>query len=234
MRATVEAGLRWLEQRSHPSPDDQWLLVPADHPALDSSVVSLLRQARSKAPDKSILVPTHGGRRGHPTLIGWKHVAGIRALPAGSGLNAYLRQQAGETLEVPVNSPGVLCDLDTPEDYERLTAARCRLFVYGTLMRGGRNHALLAGQRFLREAVTRPNYRLCEVGAYRGLVRADIDGRAIPGELYEIDRRLIRELDELEGAPDLYRLESVEIEGVEEPAYAYFYQRPVGARAAEG
>jgi hypothetical protein len=32
----------------------------------------------------------------------------------------YLRAQAAETLEVPVAGEGVLCDLDTAEDYERL------------------------------------------------------------------------------------------------------------------
>lgn len=34
MRATVERGLRLLEERFHPRPDDAWLLAPADHPAL--------------------------------------------------------------------------------------------------------------------------------------------------------------------------------------------------------
>jgi len=120
MRATVEAGLHWLEDRFNPAPDDQWLLVPADHPTLDPSVVRQLLRARAEGPGASIVVPTHGGRRGHPTLIDWKHVAGIRALAPGQGLNVYLRRLAAETREVAVDSPGVLCDLDTPEEYERL------------------------------------------------------------------------------------------------------------------
>jgi CTP:molybdopterin cytidylyltransferase MocA len=53
-------------------------------------------------------------------LIGWSHVADIRALPAGQGLNGYLRQHPAATLEVAVASPEILLDLDTPEDYERL------------------------------------------------------------------------------------------------------------------
>src|SRR5207253_7780339 len=39
MRATVEAGLRHLESRFHPNPDDWWLLAPADHPVLSAAVV---------------------------------------------------------------------------------------------------------------------------------------------------------------------------------------------------
>jgi molybdenum cofactor cytidylyltransferase len=120
MRATVEHGLRWLEDHLHPRPDDAWLLAPADHPALDADVVRQLCVSYSREPGQTILVPTYGGRRGHPTLIEWRHVPGIRALPAGQGIDAYLRAHAEETLELPVASAGVLCDLDTPEDYERL------------------------------------------------------------------------------------------------------------------
>jgi molybdenum cofactor cytidylyltransferase len=120
MRATVKAGLRWLEDRFHPEPDDKWLLTPADHPALDAAVVRQLLEAGAANPDASIVIPTCQGRRGHPTLIAWRHVAGVRSLPAGEGLNAYLRQHMAETLELPVVSAGIFCDLDTPEDYQRL------------------------------------------------------------------------------------------------------------------
>lgn len=98
------------------------------------------------------------------------------------------------------------------------------LFVYGTLMRGGVRHAVLRGQRFLREAVTRPKYLLFDLGAYPGLVRAEEDGRAIYGELYEVERRLIPRLDMIEGAPELYRLEPVEIEAETARVYGYTYQ----------
>jgi molybdenum cofactor cytidylyltransferase len=120
MRDTVEQGLRWLENRLQPHDEDNWLLVPADHPTLDAAVVQQLLQARAAHPEFSIIIPKFQGQRGHPALIGWRHVAGIRALPANHGLNTYLRGQATVTLEVPVSSADVLEDLDTPADYERL------------------------------------------------------------------------------------------------------------------
>jgi len=120
MRATVERGLSWLEERFQPRDDDAWLLVPADHPTLDPAVVVALTQARRCHPEASIVIPTYEGRRGHPALIVWHHVAGIRALAPDRGLNAYLRLHAAQTLELPVTTPHVTCDLDTPEDYERL------------------------------------------------------------------------------------------------------------------
>jgi CTP:molybdopterin cytidylyltransferase MocA len=122
MRATVEAGLRWLEEKFNPRPEDDWLLAPGDHPTLESGVVRQLLQVRAAHPGASIFIPTFGGRRGHPALIAWRHVAGIRSLPSGQGLNAYLRRPAAETVELPVATASVLCDLDTPEDYERLQA----------------------------------------------------------------------------------------------------------------
>lgn len=120
MRATVEHGLAWLEQRYHPGPDDAWLLVPADHPTLDAAVIRGLCDERRRCPEGSIFVPTWQGRRGHPTLIGWGHVAGVRSWPADQGLNTYLRAQGGCVREVPAGGPEVVQDLDTPEDLARL------------------------------------------------------------------------------------------------------------------
>jgi molybdenum cofactor cytidylyltransferase len=122
MRATVEAGLDWVERYIVPPPE-AWFLAPADQPTLSAVVVRGLIEARRREPAYSVFVPTFGGRRGHPTLIDWKHVAGMRAHPIGEGLNAYLRRCAAETLAVPVEDAGVLADLDTPEDYERLRRA---------------------------------------------------------------------------------------------------------------
>lgn len=120
MRATIEFGLRWLEETLRPAPTDHWLLVPADHPTLRADVVQSLAEAQTAHPEQSIFIPTYDGQRGHPTLIGWRHVAGIRQLPPDQGLNTYLRQQQDQTHEVPVATADVLLDLDTPADYERL------------------------------------------------------------------------------------------------------------------
>src|SRR5262245_32459689 len=46
MRATVDHGLRWLEARFQLGAQDSWLLVPADHPTLQPTVVQQLLQAQ--------------------------------------------------------------------------------------------------------------------------------------------------------------------------------------------
>ncbi|MBI1916325.1 MAG: NTP transferase domain-containing protein, partial [Planctomycetes bacterium] len=76
MRATVEAGLTWLEAKFSPKPDDAWLLAPADHPTLNAAVVQQLVAARIDIPESSIIIPTFAGRRGDPALIAWQHIEG--------------------------------------------------------------------------------------------------------------------------------------------------------------
>jgi CTP:molybdopterin cytidylyltransferase MocA len=119
MRATVEQGLLWIEQTWRPTPAEPWLLIPADHPTLDAEVVRSLLQEYERG-GASIIVPVHEGKRGHPVLLAWRQVEGIRRHPADEGLNTYLRQLAHETREVRASSAAILHDLDTPEDYERL------------------------------------------------------------------------------------------------------------------
>ena len=119
MRETVEHGLRWLEKRYGPGPSDAWLLVPGDHPLLGAEIVQQLCRLSTSRTDKSIFVPVHEGKRGHPVLIRWSHVSGIRAHPRGQGIDTFLRLHEDETLEVPA-SVLVLADIDTPEDYDKL------------------------------------------------------------------------------------------------------------------
>lgn len=120
MRATCLRGLKWLEQTFQPMLDDAWLLLPADHPTVRPEIVRALVSAAEEHMNKSIVVPVHDRRRGHPTLLRWSHVAAIHALPVDQGLNAYIRAHADDTLEVPWPSDDILRDLDTPEDYQRL------------------------------------------------------------------------------------------------------------------
>ena len=121
MRASIEAGLLWIEQSQQPANDDAWLLVPGDHPVLDRGVIAELIGAFERVRPR-FLVPTYQGNRGHPLLANWETVKDVRSLLSNAGLNALLRDQSSDVHEQPVNTATVLCDLDTPEDYERLCA----------------------------------------------------------------------------------------------------------------
>jgi len=124
MRETVELGVRWLEDRYRPRFDDAWLLAPADHPAIDAKAVRELCCRYPNDQGRTIIAPVFRGKRGHPVLLAWHHVSGIRAHPPHAGLDTYLRLHADEALEVPIDNDGILRDIDTPEDYARLKNAR--------------------------------------------------------------------------------------------------------------
>ncbi|WP_437738780.1 gamma-glutamylcyclotransferase family protein [Sorangium sp. So ce1335] len=83
--------------------------------------------------------------------------------------------------------------------------------MYGTLMRGERSHELLGRARYLGPARTAPSFELADLDAYPALVRGG--SIAILGELYEPDRETLAALDLYEGCPDLFRRESIELDG---------------------
>jgi molybdenum cofactor cytidylyltransferase len=129
MRTTVDRGLRWLEENARPRPADVWLLTPGDHPGISADTV---RAVLAAAERRSIVIPVCDGRRGHPTALAWRHVPAIRALPADAGINSFLRQQ--EVFELPVDDPGIVTDIDTPEQY---AARQLRVAIGSRLLRRG-------------------------------------------------------------------------------------------------
>jgi molybdenum cofactor cytidylyltransferase len=97
------------------------LVAPADLPALRPATVAelLWRRAAAEAP---LAVPTFEGKRGHPLAIAPALLPEIETLDLAVGLKELLERHAAAVLEVPVNDPGTVRDVDTPEDYARLTA----------------------------------------------------------------------------------------------------------------
>lgn len=120
MRVSVEQALATIRQQWEPKPDDAWLLVPADHPLLEADVVAELL-AHWWASEAEILIPTYQGQRGHPTLLRWSLAAEVSGIPPDLGLNWLVRSQPARVIEIEVASDSVVTDLDTPEDFERLT-----------------------------------------------------------------------------------------------------------------
>lgn len=109
-----------------------------------------------------------------------------------------------------------------------MSNAKLFCFVYGTLKAGKSNNHLLEKATFVREAVTKPIYRLWNVGRYPALTKDLINGKAIQGEIWEITPEILVRLDRLEGVPWLYVREVLEIEGAEEEIQGYIYNREYG------
>ena len=107
------------------------------------------------------------------------------------------------------------------------------VFVYGTLKRGGTNHAFIADQVFLGESRTQPGYRLYVVADYPGMVKDQSDQRGVSGEVWAVDPSTLGKLDDLEGvAEKLYRRDSVRFSApfAELGVQTYLYLRNIRGR----
>lgn len=84
------------------------------------------------------------------------------------------------------------------------------VFLYGTLKRGGSNHARLAGQTLLGPARTVPGFCLYDLGDYPGMAAQAGEREGVTGEVWSVDAACLRQLDEYEGvAEGLYRREPI-------------------------
>ncbi len=123
MLSTLLAGIDHLGGAEALSRRGAHLAVsPADLPALrPSTVAEILRHAAIAEMDEfPLLVPTFQGRRGHPLLIAPRLIPEIETLDPGIGLKELLARHAGAVLEIEVDDPGAVHDVDTPEEYESL------------------------------------------------------------------------------------------------------------------
>jgi molybdenum cofactor cytidylyltransferase len=103
MFSSVQAGLAHVRaERAFLTPGDYALIPPAVYNRM------LERQAE-------IVIPTYGGKKGHPVLLGRRAIHEILALPLDAILRDYIADVGFVTVEV--DAPGILLDIDTPEDY---------------------------------------------------------------------------------------------------------------------
>jgi molybdenum cofactor cytidylyltransferase len=70
----------------------------------------------------SIFVPTWQGKRGNPVLWTVDLLPEIGTLTGDVGVKAFMDRHPTKVREVPVDEPGILTDVDTPEALEELVA----------------------------------------------------------------------------------------------------------------
>ncbi len=104
------------------APDaDGWIVALGDMPLLAPSTVrSVLARLDAGA---SIVVPTCGGRRGHPVGFSARHGASLQKLAGDEGARRILFEHRDAVVEVPVDDLGIHADVDTRDDAERLLTA---------------------------------------------------------------------------------------------------------------
>lgn len=117
MLSSILTGLRALEAEGAAA--GGLLVWPVDHPAVrPSTVAALVRASASEWVD--VAVPAYHGRRGHPVLFGPATYEALASAPPDEGARSIVRARAASRLELPVDDPGVVTDLDWPADLEAL------------------------------------------------------------------------------------------------------------------
>jgi len=112
MSTSVQAGIRAL-----PDGLDGAAIFLVDHPIIDRQTIEALVAQLSSG---RIVVPVYEGRRGHPVLFAADLFAEILELSPDQGLNTVVKRNRDRVVEVIVENPGVLRDIDTPEQFARL------------------------------------------------------------------------------------------------------------------
>ena len=112
MVTSFQAGIRALPPEASGA-----LLFLVDHPVVDPQTIELLLSQH--APNR-IVLPVCEGRRGHPVLFDAVILQEILALSPLQGANIVVRKDPGRIIQLPVNSRGILADIDTPEDFQKL------------------------------------------------------------------------------------------------------------------
>jgi len=93
-------------------------LSPVDHPLFSPETVrALLRGFQEQRPP--LVLPALGTRRGHPILLGSSLFPELLEDDLPDGARTVIRRYLEDRLEVPVEDPGILADIDTPEEYLR-------------------------------------------------------------------------------------------------------------------
>lgn len=99
------------------------MVTPVDVPLIAPGSVSAL-VAAFEATRAPIVRAVHGGAHGHPVIFARRLFDELRRADPTRGAKAVLRAHENAILDVDVADPGVLTDVDAPEDYERVFGRR--------------------------------------------------------------------------------------------------------------
>jgi molybdenum cofactor cytidylyltransferase len=92
------------------------LLFPVDHPRVTAGTVAALVRALPEKPAATWLRPVHEGRGGHPILLDGATAIALLERDPDEPLRDALRGLGLTPQDVPVDDPGILANLNRPED----------------------------------------------------------------------------------------------------------------------
>jgi molybdenum cofactor cytidylyltransferase len=113
---SVRAGVAALDQQTEAA-----LILLADQPLVQPTTLNLLIHTYHNF-QASIVIPRFNGQRGNPVLFGHQVFEQLQQLQGDQGARPILQTYAAQTRFVDVDDEGVVLDIDTPENYEKVLA----------------------------------------------------------------------------------------------------------------
>jgi molybdenum cofactor cytidylyltransferase len=115
MTSSIQRGVQAV------SPDAQAVLIAlVDQPMIVTDIINRLIDAY-RVRGKQIVIPEYEGRGGHPILIDMAYRDEILNVDPDIGLRQVLRNHPDETLRLPVATGAVVQNMNTWDDYLRLS-----------------------------------------------------------------------------------------------------------------
>lgn len=113
MLSSIQCGFKTLPENTHAA-----LVLLGDQPMIPSSVIDKIIDAYRQS-EKGIVIAVYNGKRGHPILFEMKYRSEVEQLISGSSLRDLTHKHSEDILEVEVDAPGILRDIDTMNDYNK-------------------------------------------------------------------------------------------------------------------
>ncbi len=112
MLSSLQCGLRALPHQAQAA-----LIGLGDQPQVQETSVRSVCDAY-QAGRSHLVVPSFQRRRGHPWLVARPLWEELLQMKSPESPRDFLNRHAGEIQYVEVDTPSILADLDTPEDYQ--------------------------------------------------------------------------------------------------------------------
>lgn len=112
MLSSVQVGLRSIHGSIEAA-----LIVLGDQPQIEAKIVKAIMESYLSTRNK-IIVPSYQMHRGHPWLIDrsiWNEILDLKPM---STLRDYLSWNKDDISYINVDTPTIIQDLDTPNDYQ--------------------------------------------------------------------------------------------------------------------
>ncbi|VWX61996.1 Molybdenum cofactor cytidylyltransferase [Burkholderiales bacterium 8X] len=136
LAAVRASGLPWhLEDAGHPGMGDSiaagvratpeangWLILPGDLPLIRPATLRAVAEALAKG--AAAVHPSHAGERGHPVGFSARSGPALSRLQGAQGAAEVLRglRSQGGVLELALDDPGIVTDIDTPDALKQAEA----------------------------------------------------------------------------------------------------------------